>query len=179
MLIASILLTNISVSKSVEATFQNFAAGLILAAVASELFPLMLTENVSPFDTWVGVSVGFVVGLVTLNGLESFIEYMIDHSNVGMNKLESHLQTSESPKEITGIDTIENGMKNVISYSSLGSPGKSEMNSTKSTSKTMNQIVNKFQAKISNKSDESPSYINQNRIELVTTQEIEEFTGTL
>lgn len=41
MLLASMVLYTVEVSDHVEAAFQNFAAGLILAAVAAELFPLV------------------------------------------------------------------------------------------------------------------------------------------
>lgn len=74
MLASSIALTNIEVHKYLEAAFQNFAAGLILAAVASELFPLMIT-GVTDDQTWIGVTVGFVVGLGVLNGMEVVIDY--------------------------------------------------------------------------------------------------------
>lgn len=74
MLLSSLAFTSFEVNKYVEATFQNFAAGLILAAVAAELFPLMITE-VSPQQTFIGVTVGFIVGLGVLNGLEVVIEH--------------------------------------------------------------------------------------------------------
>lgn len=74
MIASSLALTNIEVHKYLEAAFQNFAAGLILAAVASELFPLMIT-GVTPEQTFIGVTVGFVVGLGVLNGLEVVIEH--------------------------------------------------------------------------------------------------------
>lgn len=52
MLLASMVLYSIEVSDHVEAAFQNFAAGLILAAVAAELFPLVaevvvITTNIN------------------------------------------------------------------------------------------------------------------------------------
>ena len=74
MLLSELALTNIETNKYVEATFQNFAAGLILAAVAAELFPLMITE-VTPEQTYIGVTVGFAVGLGLLNGLEVVIDH--------------------------------------------------------------------------------------------------------
>ena len=76
---ASITLTNIDVNKKVEATLQKFAAGLILGAVTSELFPLML-ENVSKNSTLIGVSVGFFLGLIILNSMEKLINYIVDSS---------------------------------------------------------------------------------------------------
>lgn len=74
MIFFSIIFSNLSISKTTTALFQNFAAGLILAAVAAELFPLML-EDVKKSDTWGGVTIGFAVGLVLVYGLEPVIEY--------------------------------------------------------------------------------------------------------
>lgn len=80
------------------ACFQNFAAGLILAAVAAELFPLMLETN-DKRSTWVcgtiyisfltcllstithlqvGVSAGFLIGFIVLNSIESVIEIITE-----------------------------------------------------------------------------------------------------
>jgi hypothetical protein len=75
--LASLLLTSISVSSLTEAAFQNFAAGLILAAVASELFPLMIGSDISPSNSMIGISAGFAIGLLMLNGTEAAIEYFI------------------------------------------------------------------------------------------------------
>eukprot|EP00595_Chromulina_sp_UTEXLB2642_P002390 CAMPEP_0196767874 /NCGR_PEP_ID=MMETSP1095-20130614/42065_1 /TAXON_ID=96789 ORGANISM="Chromulina nebulosa, Strain UTEXLB2642" /NCGR_SAMPLE_ID=MMETSP1095 /ASSEMBLY_ACC=CAM_ASM_000446 /LENGTH=545 /DNA_ID=CAMNT_0042136649 /DNA_START=42 /DNA_END=1683 /DNA_ORIENTATION=- len=72
MTLSSMLLSSIKVSSHIEAGIQNFAAGLIIAAVAAELFPLML--EASQTESMIGITVGFVVGLSTLNGLEAIIE---------------------------------------------------------------------------------------------------------
>lgn len=77
MSLASILLTSISVSSLTEAAFQNFAAGLILAAVASELFPLMIGADISASNSMIGISAGFAIGLLMLNGTEAAIEFFI------------------------------------------------------------------------------------------------------
>ena len=84
MIASSITLTNIDVNKFTEATLQKFAAGLILGAVASELFPLML-ENVSEANCLIGVSVGFFIGLILLNTMEKLIDYIIDISTTKTN----------------------------------------------------------------------------------------------
>lgn len=75
--LASLLLTSVSVSALTEAAFQNFAAGLILAAVASELFPLMIGSDISPSNSMIGISAGFAIGLLMLNGTEAAIDYLI------------------------------------------------------------------------------------------------------
>jgi hypothetical protein len=77
MTLASILLSSITVHSLVEASVQNFAAGLILAAVAAELFPLMIGENVTTTDSMIGVTVGFAVGLTILNSVETIVGYVI------------------------------------------------------------------------------------------------------
>lgn len=74
MLLASYILYTYEVHALVEATFQNFAAGLIVAAVAAELFPLML-HDVSPANSMIGMTCGFVVGLGLIYGLEALVEY--------------------------------------------------------------------------------------------------------
>lgn len=93
MSLSSFALYNLEVPSVVEASCQNFAAGLILAAgvcdvfnnsrpianifipliVAAELFPLMV-ENTTDSDTWIGVTVGFAFGLLVVFGLESVVD---------------------------------------------------------------------------------------------------------
>jgi zinc transporter ZupT len=77
MTLASILLSSITVHSLVEASVQNFAAGLILSAVAAELFPLMIGEDVTTTDSMIGVTVGFAVGLTILNSVETIVGYVI------------------------------------------------------------------------------------------------------
>ena len=73
MLLASFLLSQMDVEPYIEAVFQNFAAGLILAAVGVELFPL-LKKYSTPEESIVGISIGFPAGLLIIYG----IEYLID-----------------------------------------------------------------------------------------------------
>lgn len=69
MALASAIMSNMEVSPATESMVQYFASGLILAAVALELFPL-LRENVTPRDSMVGITVGMFVGLVLVYGME-------------------------------------------------------------------------------------------------------------
>ena len=71
MLFTSFLLFKLEVSSSVEASFQNFSAGLILSAVAGELFPL-LAEG-TELESVVGEIVGFAAGLFVVYGMESLM----------------------------------------------------------------------------------------------------------
>ena len=74
MLVASYFLTKIQIAPIVEACFQNLAAGLILAAVGAELFPLLMQPVVSTMPATVGITVGFVVGIVLMNGTEVVVD---------------------------------------------------------------------------------------------------------
>lgn len=74
MLLASFALMNLKVQPLIEACFQNFCAGLILAAVAMELFPLMApSELISPFSSIIGTSFGFTLGISMINGVDQLI----------------------------------------------------------------------------------------------------------
>jgi len=75
MMIASAFIDCVNVPASIEAIFQNYAAGLILAAVGAELFPLMLDTN--PVDGWVGMVVGFSCGLLLLHGFEALANWIL------------------------------------------------------------------------------------------------------
>jgi zinc transporter ZupT len=72
MTLATLLLTKVEVSAQVEASLQNFAAGLIIAAVAGELFPIMM--NSSDNASFIGITAGFVIGLAVIYGLEHVAE---------------------------------------------------------------------------------------------------------
>lgn len=75
MLIASFALMNLKVPPLVEACFQNFCSGLILAAVAMELFPLMSpSSTTTSFDSVVGTTLGFILGTCTINGMHQLID---------------------------------------------------------------------------------------------------------
>ena len=99
MIASSITLTNIDVNKFTEATLQKFAAGLILGAVASELFPLML-ENVSEANCLIGVSIGFFISLILLNTMEKFIDYIIDISTI-KTKVNLNITTSHNNDDVS------------------------------------------------------------------------------
>jgi len=74
MIVATFLLTKVEVDIKIEAALQNFAAGLIIAAVAAELFPIMVdsSENAS----YLGISVGFAFGLGLIYGLEHLVGHL-------------------------------------------------------------------------------------------------------
>lgn len=59
-----------------EACFQNFCAGLLIAAVAGELYPLMMDESAAVRS--VGVTFGFAAGLSLIYGVEMIIDYFED-----------------------------------------------------------------------------------------------------
>lgn len=90
MLTTSLFGSSIDLSASFEAGSQNYCAGLILGAIAKELFPLL---NAFPIeDSFVGISVGFFLGLSFLSSLDYIvgaIESFYEH------------QPPESPKQST------------------------------------------------------------------------------
>lgn len=75
MLTGSLLLMRYEVRPLTEACFQNFCAGLILAAVAGELFPLAVS-NESRMVTLQGISFGFIGCLLFIHGVDYFIHYL-------------------------------------------------------------------------------------------------------
>ena len=75
MLFASFALLDITVPTVVEACCQNFCSGLILAAVAKELFPLLSPSSLnSTFDSICGTTVGFILGVCLINGVDFIID---------------------------------------------------------------------------------------------------------
>lgn len=74
MSLASLVFSNVEVSSKVEAFFQNFAGGLILAAVAAELFPLMLQDTNSS-DCYIGVTCGFGLGILVIYGIDYIVGF--------------------------------------------------------------------------------------------------------
>lgn len=74
MLLAILLLTRVEISSLMEACVQNFAAGLILAAVAGEIFPILMGS--STIDASIGITLGFVIGLGIIYGLEAVVEFV-------------------------------------------------------------------------------------------------------
>jgi len=117
MLLVSMFMTTFSVGKSIEAIFQNFSAGLILGAVAGELFPLIL--DASPSVSWIGITSGFVFGFVFLNSVDPLIRFItLVASNELRNEafpkqlgettelIEYQLKNETLPKDENGVDII-------------------------------------------------------------------------
>ena len=75
MLLASFALMNLKVPPLIEACFQNFCAGLILAAVSLELLPLMSpSSTTTPFHSVAGTTIGFILGVAMINGVSELID---------------------------------------------------------------------------------------------------------
>lgn len=72
MLLASFIMMHVQVSDVIEATLQNFSAGLILAAVGNELFPLL--SKCEGVQKALGITIGFVFGLILVYGIENYVE---------------------------------------------------------------------------------------------------------
>lgn len=82
MLFASLALINLKVPPLIEACFQNFCGGLIIGAVALELLPLMGPSQVtSPFNSVFGTSLGFILGVIMINGIDQIIDSFEDDNH--------------------------------------------------------------------------------------------------
>ena len=77
MIFASLVVFNVNISSTFESTAQNFCAGLILGAVAKELFPQI--DNVSKSTSMIGISCGFFIGLFFVNFLDYFVDLIQRH----------------------------------------------------------------------------------------------------
>eukprot|EP01041_Mallomonas_annulata_P002225 gene2225-4324_t len=71
MLLASLLMMRMSIHEYTEAMLQNFSAGLVLAAVSGELFPLIAT--VKGFECILGTTLGFGSSLLLIYGVDYII----------------------------------------------------------------------------------------------------------
>lgn len=79
MLLTSFLGSNMRLSSIMEASSQNYCAGLMLGAVMKELFPLVTAAPIQ--DTWLGISIGFALALAFLSSLD-FIVVLIETSYI-------------------------------------------------------------------------------------------------
>lgn len=96
MLFASYLMMKVVVSNEIEAMLQNFSAGLILAAVGDELFPLI--SSVKGSNDALGITIGFIFGLSLVYGVESFVNTFEEGVE---NAIEEFGEKSSSTKEGT------------------------------------------------------------------------------
>eukprot|EP00438_Fugacium_kawagutii_P034572 Skav235589 [mRNA] locus=scaffold163:104492:112133:+ [translate_table: standard] len=73
----------------VQAGFQMFSAGLLISAVANELFPLLKPTNQVQGTPW-PLLIGFTVGIIFMFGLGHLTEFMEDDDDE--DESESHDQ---------------------------------------------------------------------------------------
>lgn len=74
MLLGSSVALWLRVPNKIQACMQNFSAGLLISAVASELYPLMSPKSLTKVDSTISITCGFVLGLVFMFGLEHLTE---------------------------------------------------------------------------------------------------------
>eukprot|EP00931_Biecheleriopsis_adriatica_P104971 TRINITY_DN79577_c0_g1_i1.p1 TRINITY_DN79577_c0_g1~~TRINITY_DN79577_c0_g1_i1.p1 ORF type:complete len:401 (-),score=60.50 TRINITY_DN79577_c0_g1_i1:26-1228(-) len=74
MTLGSLFALSLRVPDTIQACTQNFSAGLLISAVASELYPLMSPPGLSPAHSSLAIAVGFAVGLAFMLGLEHLTE---------------------------------------------------------------------------------------------------------
>lgn len=74
MLFGSAFAIFLRVPEKIQACTQNFSAGLLISAVAGELYPLMSPDTLSSTACIVAIACGFFVGLLFMFGLEHLTE---------------------------------------------------------------------------------------------------------
>ena len=79
MLGCSVFFFNNPVNAVIECCLQNFAAGLVIAATAMELFPLM--NEIQGTEGLIGITIGFILGLTLVYGLESIMDYIMEDTS--------------------------------------------------------------------------------------------------
>lgn len=96
MLGASFLLSTLKIPGKVEAFFQYFAVGLILTVVGASLIPDILDlEEHTAASAIVGVTIGFPFGLVTIHGVNKFVEVYFSTKEDDNSKLHNPLLEHE------------------------------------------------------------------------------------
>jgi len=96
MIFSSFVMMNHSVSELTEAILQNFSAGMIISAVAAELYPQLKNEATSKGVTLLGVTVGFICACILLYGIEGLIDSFNDEDEDGEDEKGSHKSSSKN-----------------------------------------------------------------------------------
>jgi len=99
MAFASLLLMKYKINVLLEASLQNFAAGLILAAVASELFPLL--AEIPNITGSIGITIGFAIALSLVYGMDALMEKMVGDKDEGSSHAYS-VNNDRPPSSPTG-----------------------------------------------------------------------------
>lgn len=113
MLLASYLMYAYSFGKVVEGCIQYFAGGLILAIVATELFPL-ITEAESTTDMCLGVTIGFSLAFGALHGIEYLIEYFSESDENEVLEIYRNIEMKETVENILLPDQLKHSRTEVI-----------------------------------------------------------------
>ena len=106
MVASSALMSSVQVSKVLESILQFFCGGMIIAAVAAELFPLMV-KNVSSVDSIIGVTAGFVVGLVLVYGVAWVMEKIEGEENGGEADTTENAASKSQQNKYGSLSSIE------------------------------------------------------------------------
>ena len=120
MSVCSIIANRVKVKPEVEAIFQNFAAGLIIAAVAAELFPLLSKNPGDGTDLPRGIqigglTIGFAVALCMIYSLEHFVSIMEE-----ADEEEKHVELDSADAFHEGVElTNRNKAKNEDFYKKI------------------------------------------------------------
>jgi zinc transporter ZupT len=145
MIFCSFAASHLGVSPEVEATFQNFAAGLVLFAVAGELFPLLSIhpetgEPVADDNRFIGITIGFIAALLLIFGLEWLMDHYTGESE----------EVSDKSSNEDGDDSDKNATRNKEYYKKVAEAQGLELDEN-------NKIVKDRSQSEDNGSETSPS----------------------
>jgi len=99
---------NITVNKFVEAGFQMFCSGLILAATSIELFPLLDDNNgMSLLSVFAAIWFGFSIGLIVIYGVNIFVNSFEDNESLDIS-----ISSKNSEKTTINYNSISSDEEN-------------------------------------------------------------------
>eukprot|EP00930_Biecheleria_cincta_P063251 TRINITY_DN48768_c0_g1_i1.p1 TRINITY_DN48768_c0_g1~~TRINITY_DN48768_c0_g1_i1.p1 ORF type:complete len:415 (-),score=75.46 TRINITY_DN48768_c0_g1_i1:61-1305(-) len=126
MLLGSSFALWLRVPDKIQACMQNFSAGLLISAVASELYPLMSPKSLTKFDSTIAITCGFVLGLIFMFGLEHLTEgdgddeeedekeAPRDRHATGSDLSQPMLDDMESRVALGNFSATSNGLRDVV-----------------------------------------------------------------
>merc|ERR1712166_1206524 len=93
-----------------QASMQNFSAGLLIAAISGELFPMMRNDGehakkIPEWQSFVGVSAGFFLGILFMYSVKVFCEGM--EGEEGEDEDEDDGSSDDEPGETSRIELGE------------------------------------------------------------------------
>jgi len=112
MTLATFLLTKVNIPIELEASLQNFAAGLIISAVGCELFPVMVDSAANA--SYVGITIGFCIGLSVIYGMDNLVTHIEENNGTIWNnppKDDDSSHQLKEPQDKLTIKSLPKGME--------------------------------------------------------------------